>query len=132
MKVHWRSAARAQEIASAIIDRADTTLRDAAIVDGERRVEELRREMAKATVNEIGTFLAEEITSGISSLASMRARTGYAFRIIDPPLVPDKKSWPPRLLLLILTGVAVAVAEMGVVAGAYARASASDDTASPS
>ncbi len=132
VKVHWRSATRAQEIASAIVDHADTMLRDAAIADGERRVEELRREMSNATVSEIGSFLAEEITSAISSLASIRARTGYAFRIIDPPLVPDKKSWPPRLVLLILTGIAVAVAEMGVVAGAYARASASDDTANAS
>ena len=103
-------------------------LRDAAIADGERRVEELRREMANAAVSEIGSFLAEETTSAISSLASIRARTGYAFRVIDPPLVPDKKSWPPRLLLLILAGAAVGAVELGVVAGAYARASGSGDT----
>ena len=123
LKVHWWSAARAREIAAYIVDTADRMLREAAIADGERRVEELQREMQNVAVSEVGGYLAGEITSAISSLASIRARTGYAFRVIDPPMVPDKKSWPPRLLLLILTGIAAAVVELGLTAGAYARAS---------
>ena len=77
------------------------------------------------TQSEIGGFLAEEVTRAISSLASMRARTGYAFRIIDPPLVPDKKSWPPRLVLLVLIGMIAAAVELGVVAGMLLRGSTS-------
>jgi uncharacterized protein involved in exopolysaccharide biosynthesis len=128
VQVHWWSAQRAQEIAAAIVEIGDRMLREAAIADGERRVEELRREMRNASVSEIGTFLAEEATQAISSLASIRARSGYAFRVIEAPLVPDKKSWPPRLLLLILIGLATAGIEIGAVAGAYARASRRDGT----
>ena len=124
LEVHWWSAERARLIATRMIDTADSMLREAAIEDGERRVEELRHEMQTVAFSEIGEFLAEETTSAIASLASIRARSGYAFRVIDPPVLPDKKSWPPRLLLLILAGLAVGVIEIGVTAGAYARRTA--------
>jgi uncharacterized protein involved in exopolysaccharide biosynthesis len=124
LAVNWRSAKGAQEVASGLVVTADRMLRQAAIEEGERRIEELRREMSEASVSEISSYLAEETTRAISSLASIRARSGYAFRVIDPPLVPYRKSWPPRLLLLILTGLAVAAVEVLAVAGAYARDSA--------
>jgi uncharacterized protein involved in exopolysaccharide biosynthesis len=130
LQVNWRSATGAQEVATGLVQTADRMLRDAAIQDGERHVEELRKEMEASSVSEIGTYLAEETTRAISSLASIRARAGYAFRIIDPPLVPYRKSWPPRLLLLILTGMAVAAVEVLAVAGAYARVAASRDAGS--
>jgi uncharacterized protein involved in exopolysaccharide biosynthesis len=126
LEVHWWSAERAREIATAMVETGDRMLREAAIADGERRVEELEREMRSEAVSEVGTYLAEETTTAISSLASIRARTGYAFRIIDPPVAPDRKSWPPRTFLLLLTGVAMAAVEFGIVAGAYARASERD------
>lgn len=132
LEVHWWSAERAREIAAHMVEAADRMLRETAIADGERRVEELQREMHNVAVSEVGSFLAEETTNAISSLASIRARTGYAFRIIDPPVAPDKKSWPPRALLLILTGVATAAVELGVVAGAYARAAERDRSSAAS
>jgi uncharacterized protein involved in exopolysaccharide biosynthesis len=115
-----------------MIEIGDRMLRDAAIAEGERRVEELQREMHNVRVSEIGSFLAEEMTQAISSLASIRARSGYAFRVIDAPLAPDKKSWPPRLTLLILLGLATAGIEIGAVAGVYARRSRQEDTSASS
>jgi uncharacterized protein involved in exopolysaccharide biosynthesis len=131
-QVHWRSPERAREITAAMVETGDMMLRNAAIAEGERRVEELEREMHNVRVSEIGSFLAEEMTQAISSLASIRARSGYAFRVIDPPLAPFKKSWPPRLLLLILMGMATAGVEIGAVAGAYARRSRQESTAASS
>ncbi|MCK4679905.1 hypothetical protein KAT82_02165 [bacterium] len=132
LQVHWWSPERAREIAAAMIEIGDRMLRDAAIAEGERRVEELQREMHNVRVSEIGSFLAEEMTQAISSLASIRARSGYAFRVIDAPLAPDKKSWPPRLTLLILLGLATAGIEIGAVAGVYARRSRQEDTSASS
>lgn len=132
VQVHWWEPERAREIAAAIVETGDRMLREAAIAEGERRVEELQREMQNVRVSEIGSFLAEEATQAISSLASIRAKSGYAFRVIDAPLAPDKKSWPPRLLLLILLGLATAGVEVGAVAGAYARRSGSADTSATS
>ena len=132
LQVHWWSPERAREITAAMVETGDRMLRDAAIAEGERRVEELEREMHNVRVSEIGSFLAEEMTQAISSLASIRARSGYAFRVIDPPLAPFKKSWPPRLFLLILTGMATAGIEIGAIAGAYARRSRQEDTSASS
>lgn len=132
IQVHWWSPERAREIAAALVATGDRMLREAAIGEGERRVEELQREMRNVAVSEIGSFLAEETTQAISSLASIRARSGYAFRVIDAPLAPDKKSWPPRALLLILLGLATAGIEIGAVAGAYARASREAGTSASS
>jgi len=128
IQVHWWSAERAREIVEAIVETGDRMLRETAIADGERRIEELLREMGSVAVSEIGSFLAEEVTQAVSSLASIRARSDYAFRVIDAPLAPYKKSWPPRALLLILFGLATAGVEVGAVAGAHARKARRNDS----
>jgi len=121
LEVNWESPELAHRVAAAFVDVADRTLRDAAIAEGERRVDELLRELDAVTVGEIEVFLSEEMTHAVSALASIRARANYAFRVIDPPVVPDRKSWPPRLFLLVLVGVVTAAAEVGVVAGIRLR-----------
>lgn len=121
LDVHWWSPERAKEVADAYVESADRLLRDAAVSEGERRVEELEREMANVAVGDVGAYLAEEMTRAISSLTSIRARSRYAFRVIDPPLVPHRKSWPPRFLLLLLTAFATAAVELGFIAGIYLR-----------
>lgn len=122
LEVHWPEPSRAKEVADAYVEAADGLLRDAAVAEGERRVEELRREMSNIAVGEVGAYLAEEMTRAVSSLTSIRARARYAFRVIDPPVVPHKKSWPPRFFLLLLTGLATAAVELGCVAGIHLRA----------
>jgi len=127
LDVNWEDPALAQRVAAAFVEVADRTLRDAAIAEGERRVEELRRELGSMTIGEIEVYLSEEMTHAVSALASIRARANYAFRVIDPPVVPDRKSWPPRLFLMMLVGVVTAALEVGVVAGIHLR----QETGSP-
>jgi len=121
LEVHWRSPTRARDVARAYVEIGDRTLRESAIADGERRIVELEREMANATVSDVEAYLAEELTRSVSLLTSIRARADYAFRVIDPPLVPDEKSWPPRTLITLLVAFVTAGVELGVVAGIYLR-----------
>jgi len=121
LRVHWPGAARAREIADGYIEIGDRLLRDVAIAEGERRVEELRREMSQATVSDVSVFLAEEMTRAVSSLTSIRARARYGFRVIDPPSVPDMRSWPPRTMFMVLAGLITGLVELGVLAGLYLR-----------
>jgi uncharacterized protein involved in exopolysaccharide biosynthesis len=121
LEIHWWSPEGAKEVADAFVDVGDRMLRDAAIEEGERRVAELRREMEQATVGEVGVFLAEEMTRAISLATSIRARSRYAFRVVDPPIAPDRKSWPPRFLLLMIAGLAVGAVELGAVAAFHQR-----------
>lgn len=127
LDVHWGSADGAHRVAMGLVEVADTMLREGAVAEGERRVGELGRELESARVGEIGAFLAEEMTRAISSLASIRARARYAFRVIDPPSIPDVKSWPPRFLLLVLAGLVTGAVEIGVVAGVYLRRAVDGD-----
>lgn len=118
---HWTDPERARDIAAAVIEVADRLLRDAAISEGERRAAELETEMSQTPVGEVAAYLAEEMTRAISSLTSIRARARYAFRVIDPPVVSDRPSWPPRLLLVLLAALATAAAEVGVVVAIHLR-----------
>lgn len=121
LEVSWSDPERAKDIADAFLELADRLLRRAAIAEGERRIDELQREMKSVAVGEVGVFLAEEMTRAVSSLTSIKARARYAFRVIDPPVVPDRKSWPPRLMLLMLAALAAAAVEIAVVAGHLLR-----------
>jgi capsule polysaccharide export protein KpsE/RkpR len=129
LSVHWPSAARAKEIADGYLEIGDRLLREAAITEGERRVEELRREMNQTTVSDVGVFLAEEMTQAISSLTSIRARARYGFRVIDPPAAPDLRSWPPRTLFMILAGLITGLVELGALAGLFLRGVVAPDDA---
>lgn len=121
LRVHWPTAERAKEVADGYIEIGDRLLRDVAIAEGERRVEELRREMTQTAVSDVGVFLAEEMTRAVSSLTSIRARARYGFRVVDPPSVPDMRSWPPRTMFMILAGLITGLVELGVLAGLYLR-----------
>jgi uncharacterized protein involved in exopolysaccharide biosynthesis len=117
LEVHWPTPEGARDVAAAHIDAADRLLREAAVAEGERRVEELERQMTASPIAGVSSYLAEEMTAAISSLSSIRARSNYAFRVIDPPSVPDRRSWPPRLTLFVLAALATAGVEIGVVWG---------------
>lgn len=121
LEVNWEDADVAYRVASAFVSVSDRMLREAAVEEGERRVAELERELSVATVGDIDVYLAEELTRVISSLASIRAKANYGFRVIDPPTLPDRRSWPPRFLLLVIVGIVTASIEVGVLAGVYLR-----------
>jgi len=127
LEVHWPNPRGAHDVAVACIDAADRLLRDAAVAEGERRVEELRGQLLASTIGDVSSYLAEEMTAAISSLSSIRARSNYAFRVIDPPSLPDRKSWPPRLTLLVLTGLVTAGVEIAFVLGRYLGRADHDD-----
>jgi len=129
LRVHWPSAFRAKEIADGYLEIGDRLLRQAAINEGERRVDELRDQMARTEVSDVGVYLAEEMTQAISSLASIRARARYGFRVVDPPAVPDIRSWPPRSLFMILAGLLTGLVELGVLAGLILRGVVASDDA---
>ena len=100
---------------------AKSPFRMPGFAEGERRVVELRREMSQTAFSDVGVFLAEEMTRAISSLTSIRARSQYGFRVIDPPSAPDIRSWPPRTMFMILAGLITGLVELGILAGLYLR-----------
>ena len=128
LRVHWPTPEGSKRVADGYLSVADKMLRDAAISEGERRVHELERELSLTTIHDVGVYLAEEMTAAISSLTSIRARAMYAFRVIDPPVLPDVKSWPPRSFLMILAALVTSTVELGVLAGLCLRGSVEPDS----
>lgn len=119
--VHWPDGEKARDLAVGLLENSNAMLRQQAIEEGQRRVDELYKESNAAAAAEVSALLAEEITRSVSRLASIRARTDYAYRIVDPPIVPEKKSWPPRTLILLAVGFIVGLIEIGIVAGIHLR-----------
>lgn len=123
LRVHWPTPDGSKRVADGYLSVADKMLREAAIAEGDRRIQELERELSLTAIHDVGVYLAEEMTAAISSLTSIRARAMYAFRVIDPPVLPDVKSWPPRGFLMILAAFVTTAVELGVLAGLYLRGS---------
>lgn len=121
LAVHWPDPTVAHAVALEFLAVANSMLRNQAIDEGQRRVAELYKESDAAAQAEVSALLADEITSAISRLASIRARTDYAFRVVNPPIVPEAKSWPPRTLILLAIGAITGLVEIGIVAGIHLR-----------
>lgn len=121
LAVHWPDPSIAHAIATEFLSVSNAMLQGQALEEGQRRVAELYKESAAVAYPEVGAQLSEEITTAISRLASIRARTDYAFRVVNPPIVPEEKSWPPRTLILLAVGAIAGLVELGVVVGIYLR-----------
>ncbi len=121
LAVHRREPTKAYEIAKGFLSISHRMLREAALVEGLNRVKELESEIEKTKIEQVSTNLVDEMTSAITTVASIRASADYGFRIIDPPLVPEEKSWPPRSKIMLLFGFIIGVAEVGIVAGFHLR-----------
>ena len=121
LAVHRRDPVRAYEIATEFLQISHRMLKGTALIEGNNRVLELQAEIEKTKIEQVSTSLVEAMTRAITTLASIRASADYGFRIIDPPTIPEEKSWPPRSKILLILGFVLGVAEIGVVVGFHLR-----------
>jgi uncharacterized protein involved in exopolysaccharide biosynthesis len=119
LAVHWENPQVSFEVAKTFLQVSSSFLKNEAIEEGERRILELIRELEGLPYHQVQNYLYEELTRAHVVLASIRASADYAWRVVDPPVYPEEKSWPPRALILVTLGVMIGLIELGIVSGVY-------------
>ena len=85
-----------------LIHDLNETLRSQDLAEAERAVTYLESQLAETATTEIRELLAGLLRSHMESRMVATVEKDYAFSIIDPPTLPEKKSEPNRALICVL------------------------------
>ena len=103
--IEWQDAEVAREWSEALVAEANARLRARAIREAESNIAFLEEELSKTTIVELRTSIYDLMESQINAVMLAEARPDYAFRIVDPAMVPDPEDFVrPRRLVIIFLG----------------------------
>lgn len=106
--VEWRDRRKAADWANELIRRVNQVARDKAIGEAERSIAYLNKELEKTKVVELQQAIYRLIETQINRIVLANVREEFAFRVIDPAVVPDAKyKVRPKRLLIMLAGAAI-------------------------
>ena len=106
LTIDWQDPAIAKSWADELVVRINERLRARDLGDSERRLTYLNSQLGKASLVELRQAISSLIEDQVETMMLAQAETEYAFRIIDPPRIPDEP-FHPRLLLITVLAVFV-------------------------
>ena len=114
LAVTWSNGAQAAAWTNQMIAMLNATVRRRALDETRESLRYLQAEYQKATLADVRASLVSLMTTELNKSMIANVRHEYAFRVIDPAAVPNRRSSPNRVLIAAC-GVAVGLA-LGVVA----------------
>ncbi|MFX8751199.1 hypothetical protein ABTM25_19435, partial [Acinetobacter baumannii] len=79
-------------------------MREKAIERSNRNLAYLNDQLSKTTVLELRTAIYGLIEVEIKKEMLANGNEDFAFRYVDPPVVPEKRIFPKRIVFLLLGG----------------------------
>jgi uncharacterized protein involved in exopolysaccharide biosynthesis len=98
ISVTWEDPAAAKQWVEGIVDAANDLLRQQAIERSAKNLEYLQKASDKTSIMEVKASIYKLMESEIKKQMIATGNKDYAFRVVDPAVVPEKKSFPKRSL----------------------------------
>ena len=86
-----------------LVEDIDAFMREKDILDAERSIDYLNNQIAQTEVAEVRAMLSELVQGKTETLMLAKVRDQYLFEVIDPAIVPEKHSWPPILIIIVVS-----------------------------
>lgn len=99
----------AKQMVEWVVEDINAQMRDRAIAEAQRSIRYLKEEIATNSLKDLESMLYRLVQSQTERLVLARARPEYAFRVIDPPVIPEQPS-TPRRKLIVLVGIVLGIA----------------------
>lgn len=117
LSIEWKDPQQAAQWANDLVKLTNSTLRDRAIADSTRNLDYLNQQLEKTSVVELRQAIYRLLETEVKNIMVAKGSEEYAFKVIDPAVVPQDKSKPKRGLFILVGGL------LGLVMGAlYALA----------
>lgn len=102
LTVTWTDRQAAAAWANELVARANATARDRAIEEARHTIEYLYKELEATPVLELRQGIYRLIEANINRITVAKARSEYAFRVVDRarPSDADQFVWPRRVLII--------------------------------
>jgi len=102
LTIEWSNPEQSAQWASELVNRANALLRSTAIERSQKSLSFLQEQAKKSTEIEVRQAIFKLIDSELKREMFAQVNEDYAFKVIDPPVVPEKKLRPKRSLFAIL------------------------------
>lgn len=102
LAIEWTDPETAAEWARELVQRINESARKRDIAESQRKLDYLNQEMSKATIVELRQAISRVIEEQINAMMLAQAQNEYAFKVIDPPIIPKKRIWPQRTLIVLV------------------------------
>jgi len=126
--IEWTDAEVAADWARKLVTKANEQIRQTNIQESKQRLEYLNEQLGKASFIELREAISRVIENEVKSMMLAQVQTEYAFKVIDPAVVPKYRSAPKRTLIVLTAtfvggflGLAFAVLRRNAVAGSPPR-----------
>jgi uncharacterized protein involved in exopolysaccharide biosynthesis len=85
-----------------LIEDINNTLREQDVTEAERSIAYLKQQVESTSLTDLQSMFFELIQSQTETIMLAKVRQEYAFKTIDPAVVPEVKSEPKRALICVL------------------------------
>jgi uncharacterized protein involved in exopolysaccharide biosynthesis len=107
VSIDWTDPELAAVWADQLVSQLNQHLRLQAITRSEKNLKYLNEELARTQVEEMRKTLFDLIGQEQKNAMLANAQREFAFRVLDPAVVPDKKIKPKRAIIVLLVTVLV-------------------------
>ena len=98
--VDWTDRTLAPIWLSEILTLANQTIRDDTVREARASLDFLRAQGARETLEAVRQSIARLMEAKLNEVMSANVQENFPFRMVDPPELPYRGIWPPRLLLV--------------------------------
>jgi uncharacterized protein involved in exopolysaccharide biosynthesis len=102
LAVEWTDPEIAAAWVRELVHRINEGARRRDIHESQRKLDYLNQEMSKANLVELRQALSRLIEEQINAMMMAQAQEEYAFKVIDPPVVPKQRIWPKATLVVLV------------------------------
>ena len=102
LSIEWKDPEIATQWANELVERINTHQKAAAIKEAQQSIEYLKNELQETSVVEMRQAIFRLIEAQTKNIMLANVRDEFAFKIIDPAVVPEEKIKPKKKLMAIL------------------------------
>lgn len=115
LSVEWHDRELASRWANLLVERINRHIKQQAIQDAEKSIAYLKEEMSKTQFSELRSMLASLLESQFQQVMLANVRDDFAFKVVDPAVVPPEGGFVrPRKRLIVMVGLIA-----GTMAGVF-------------
>lgn len=103
--IEWTDPKLTAHWANALVALANHLIRTRALDESSKNIKYLNDQISKTNVVEIQRVMYNLIENETKTHMLANAREEYAFTVVDPAVVPERRIWPRRTLMVLTGGV---------------------------
>ncbi|TXH04126.1 MAG: hypothetical protein E6R07_09305 [Nevskiaceae bacterium] len=102
LEIEWTDPQLAAHWANEMVRRANAELQKKAVDDSDRHIAYLENQIQQTSLVDMRQSIYSLLENELKTAMVAKGNDQYAFKVIDPAVVPEKKIWPKRALILVL------------------------------